>query len=68
MLTWPRSMDDWEPPDMEDPSEEDKGGVSMPELEVVQVLERERVVVASGLEKTGMLLTVNHVRLASKSK
>ncbi len=41
----PRSMLDWEPPDIEEPSEHESGGVSAPdepdELEV-QVLDRER--------------------------
>ena len=36
-------MLDWEPPDTEEPSELERGGVSAPdEAEVLQVLERER--------------------------
>jgi hypothetical protein len=47
-----KSILDCDPPEIEDPSEEDeRGGVSPPELEV-QVLERERVV-GAGLVKTG---------------
>ena len=46
-----RSMLDWEPPEIEEPSDAERGGVSPPELEV-QVLDRERVV-GAGLEKTG---------------
>ena len=48
---WDRSILDCDPPEFEDPSEDDRGGVSPPELEV-QVLERERAV-GAGLEKTG---------------
>lgn len=46
-----RSILDCDPPEIEDPSDAERGGVSPPELEV-QVLERERVV-GAGLVKTG---------------
>ena len=46
-----RSILDCDPPEFEDPSDDESGGVSPPELEV-QVLERERVV-GAGLVKTG---------------
>ena len=46
-----RSILDCDPPEIEDPSDAERGGVSPPELEV-QVLERERVL-AAGLVKTG---------------
>ena len=45
-----RSILDCDPPEIEDLSDDGRGGVSPPELEV-QVLERERVV-GAGLEKT----------------
>lgn len=49
-------MLDWEPSDMEEkPSDEDKGGVSPPELDV-HVLDRERVA-GPGREKTGIAWT-----------
>jgi hypothetical protein len=35
-------MLDWEPSDIDEPSAEDRGGVSAPELDVVMVDERER--------------------------
>lgn len=46
-----RSMLDCEPPDIDDPSDAESGGVSLPELEV-QVLERERPA-GLGLVNTG---------------
>ena len=46
-----KSILDCDPPEIEDPSEDERGGVSPPELEV-QVLERERAV-GAGLVKTG---------------
>ena len=46
-----RSILDWDPPEIEDPSDDEGGGVLPPELEV-QVLECERVV-GAGLVKTG---------------
>lgn len=46
-------MLDCDPPEVEDPSEAESGGVSTPELDDVQVLERERVA-GLGREKTGM--------------
>ena len=46
-----KSILDCDPPEFEDPSDEERGGVSPPELEV-HVLERERVV-GAGLVKTG---------------
>ena len=46
-----RSILDCDPPEIEDPSDDKRGGVSPPELEV-QVLEHERVV-GAGLVKTG---------------
>ena len=52
-LIWDRLILDCDPPEFEDPSEDERGGVLPPELEV-QVLERERVV-GAGLVKTGTL-------------
>ena len=46
-----KSILDCDPSEIEDPSEDERGGVSPPELEV-QVLERERVV-GAGLLNTG---------------
>lgn len=46
-------MLDWDPPEVEDPSEAERGGVSAPELDDVHVLERERVA-GPGREKTGI--------------
>jgi len=46
-----RSILDCDPPEFEDPSDDERGGVSPPELEV-QVLERERAV-GAGLVNTG---------------
>jgi len=48
-----RSMLDCEPSDCEEPSEHESGGVSPPELDDVQVLDRERDA-GVGREKTGM--------------
>jgi hypothetical protein len=52
---------------MGDPSEAERVGVSMPELEAVQVLEQERIVVASGLEKLS-LMTVDQGGISCKLK
>jgi hypothetical protein len=58
-------MLDCEPSDIEEkPSDEDKGGVSPPELEVVQVLDRERPT-GPGREKTGMKWTSRAIRPSS---
>jgi hypothetical protein len=46
-----RSILDCDPPEFEDPSDDERGGVSPPELEV-KVLERERAV-GAGLVNTG---------------
>ena len=52
MLSWDRSMLDCEPPsEIEEPSEADNGGVSVPEL-AVYVLDRDRDL-GPGLLKTG---------------
>ena len=60
-----RSILDCEPPEIEDPSEDERGGVSPPELEV-QVLECERAVRA-GLVNTGTAQSrqqINNVELS----
>lgn len=56
MLICERSMLDCDPPEIEDPSEAERGGVSPPELDV-QVLERERVT-GPGLVNTGTAWSV----------
>lgn len=47
----PRSMLDWEPLETEEPSEDERGGVSTPELAVVTVLERD-LLAGPGRENT----------------
>jgi len=54
-FTWDKSILDCEPSDIEEPSEDDNGGVSPPELDV-QVLDREREA-GPGREKTGIVCT-----------
>jgi hypothetical protein len=50
-------------PEGEDDSDAERGGVSRPELDVVQVLERERAA-GPGREKTGMEWTVETLECA----
>jgi hypothetical protein len=55
-LTWDKSILDCEPSDMEEmPSDDERGGVSPPELDV-HVLDLERVA-GPGREKTGIART-----------
>jgi hypothetical protein len=66
MFSRERSMLDCELSDMEEkPSDEDKGGESPPELEVVQEMDRER---PTGHEKTGMKWTSKIIRSSSKKE
>jgi hypothetical protein len=61
-FSWERSILDCEPSDIvEAPSDDDKGGVSLPELEVVHVLDRERPT-GPGRENTGTKWTNRIVR------
>lgn len=61
---WAISMLDWESPDSEDPSEQDSGGVSAPEL-LVTVLDREREA-GPGREKTVFARTEDDITLVGE--
>jgi hypothetical protein len=65
-FTWDMSISmlDWDPSDMEEPSAEESGGVSAPELDVVIVLERDREF-GLGREKTAAGRTRKTVRQAA---